>query len=81
MNKISVGYQAICEQLKLEILPHYCESYIALQGREKTLIEQHHEIHIYPRSYALRDNKDLLSISGFYKNSGILIQMHTGSYT
>lgn len=37
MNKIPVGYKAITEQLELRTLPHYRESYIAQQGRGKTI--------------------------------------------
>ncbi len=61
MNKVPIGYKAICEQLKLDTLPHYRTSYIALQGRGKTIIDQHHEIHIYPKTYALANPTDLLA--------------------
>jgi Fic family protein len=60
MNKIAVGYKAITERLNLKTLPHYRESYIALQGRGKTIIDNHHEIHIYPKTYALKNENDLL---------------------
>lgn len=60
MDTIPIGYKAICEKLKLNTLPHYRESYIALHGRGKTINNNHHEIHIYPKSYALRNEDDLL---------------------
>lgn len=60
MNKTPVGYKAIIDKLKLHTLPHYRESYIARQGRGKTIIDNHHEIHIYPKTYALKNENDLL---------------------
>lgn len=60
MNMTPVGYKAIIEKLALSTLPHYRESYIAQQGRGKIIIENHHEIHIYPKTYALKDDNDLL---------------------
>lgn len=61
MDKIPVGYKAIVEKLALRTLPHYRESYIARQGRGKTIIDNQHEIHIYPKSYALQNDNDLLT--------------------
>ncbi len=58
MNKITVGYKAISEKLDLKTLPHYRESYIALQGRGKAIIDHHPEIHIYPKAYALKNEND-----------------------
>lgn len=60
MNEIPIGYKAIVEKLKLNTLPHYRESYIAQAGRGKTIIENRHEIHIYPKTYALKNESDLL---------------------
>jgi Fic family protein len=72
MHKIAVGYQAICEQLKLATLPHYRESYIAMHGRGKTVIENNHEIHVYPKTYALKNHQDLLENLEFaIKHEGI----------
>lgn len=61
MDKIPIGYTAICEQLRLKVIPHFRESYIAKKGRGKTIIDNHHEIHIYPKSYALQNENDLLA--------------------
>lgn len=60
MNKIPVGYTAICEKLALKQLPHYRESYVAAQGRGKIIIDNHHEIHIYAKSYLPRNPDNLL---------------------
>ena len=60
MNLISVGYKALVEKLELNTLPHYRESFIAEQGRGKTIINNHHETHIYPKSYSLKNENDLL---------------------
>ena len=76
MNKIPVGYKAISEKLGLHILPHYRESYIAKQGRGKTIIDNHHEIHIYPKSYALKNENDLLENLEFaLKYDGINLEI------
>ena len=72
MNNVPVGYQAICTQLNIATLPHFCESYIAMQGRGKTIIENNHEIHIYPKTYALKNPQDLLANLEFaLKHEGI----------
>ncbi len=59
MNKMPVGYKAISEKLGLKNIPHYRESYIANHGRGKTIIDNHHEIHIYPKTYALKNENNL----------------------
>lgn len=76
MDTIPVGYKAICHQLQLLTLPHYRESYIALKGRGKTIIENGHEIHIYPKSYALNNSTDLLANLEFaLKYDGINLEI------
>lgn len=76
MNKVSVGYKAIVEKLELNTLPHYRESYIALLGRGKTIIDNYHEIHIYPKTYALKDENDLLENLEFaLKYDGINLEI------
>ena len=76
MDQIPVGYKAICEQLRLNTLSNYRESYIAKQGRGKTIIEQHREIHIYPKSYALQNEDDLLANLEFaLKYDGINLEI------
>lgn len=61
MDKTPIGYQALIEQLGLCVLPHYRASYIAGQGRGQTLVHNQREEHIYPKSYALPDENDLLA--------------------
>lgn len=76
MNKVSVGYKAIVEKLQLTTLPHYRESYIARLGRGKTIIDHHHEIHIYPKAYALKNEDDLLENLEFaLKYDGINLEI------
>lgn len=76
MNKIPIGYKAIIDKLELRTLPHYRESYIARQGRGKTIIENHHEIHIYPKTYALENENDLLEHLEFaIKYDGIHLEI------
>ncbi len=60
MDIIPIGYKAICEQLKLNVLPHYRESYIAKSGRGKVSKVGYYETHIYPKSYSLKDESNLL---------------------
>jgi len=75
-NTKPIGYQAITQILKLKVLPHYRESYIAQQGRGKTIINNHHEIHIYPKSYALKNQNDLLENLEFaLKYDGINLEI------
>lgn len=75
-TKIPIGYKAISEKLNLNVLPHYRESYIALHGRGKTIIENNHEVHIYPKSYALNDHNDLLENLEFaLKHDGINLEI------
>lgn len=61
MDKIPIGYNAICAQLRLNTLPHYRKSYVVKKGRGKVLVDNNHEIHIYPKSFALQNEKDLLA--------------------
>lgn len=76
MIKTPVGYKAICEKLALQVLPHYRDSYIAKQGRGKTLINNHHETHIYPKTYALQNEGDLLANLEFaLKYDGINLEI------
>ena len=75
-NKIPVGYQAICEELKFTTLPHFRESYITIQGRGKTEVVNNHEIHIYPKTYALQHHQDLLENLEFaLKHEGMNLQI------
>jgi hypothetical protein len=76
MNAIPVGYKAITEKLALHTLPHYRASYIARQGRGKTIIDNDNEIHIYPQSYALKNFDDLLENLAFaLKHDGINLEI------
>lgn len=72
----AVGYKAIVEKLGLETLPHYRESFIAQQGRGKTILDKYHEIHIYPKTYALKDESNLLENLEFaLKYDGINLEI------
>lgn len=80
MNKIPIGYQAIIEQLDLKVIPHFRQSYLA-QGRSQTLKENHHEIHIYPKTYALKRQDDLLENLEFaLKYEGINLEIIQSSF-
>lgn len=76
METIPIGYKAISEQLKLSTVPHYRESYIAKLGRGKTIIENHREIHVYPKHYALKNEHDLFANLEFaLKHEGINLEI------
>lgn len=75
MDKIPIGYQALVEGLGLSALPHYCVSYVALQGRGKT-ISGSCEVHIYPKTYALKDPHDWLRHLEFaLKHEGLNLEI------
>ena len=76
MDMVPIGYKAICEQLKLNVLPHYRESYIAKIGRGKTIVENHREIHIYPKIYAIESEQDIYANLEFaLKHEGINLEI------
>lgn len=80
-NNIPVGYKAIIEKLNIQTLPHYRESYIALKGRGKIIIDNNYEKHIYPKTYALKDAEDLLENLEFaLKNDGINLEIIKGLF-
>ncbi len=69
---VPVGYSALIKNLKLNVLPHYRSSYIAMSGRGKTIANTHEEIHIYPKNYAIKNFDDpLLHIEFALKHDGI----------
>lgn len=76
MSLIPVGYKAISLKLARPTLPHYRESYVTEQGRGKTTVENHREIHIYPKTYALKNENDLLENLEFaLKYDGINLEI------
>lgn len=76
MDMIPIGYKAIVDKLNLQTIPHYRESYIAFKGRGKTIIDNHHERHIYPKTYALENENDLLENLEFaLKYDGINLEI------
>lgn len=76
-----IGYKAICEMLNLSTIPHYRESYVAMHGRGKSIIDNRYETHIYPKTYALKDDKDLLSNLEFaLKHEGINLEIIKGLF-
>ncbi len=76
MSHKPVGYKLIVESLGLRTIPHYRDSYIAQQGRGKIVIENHHETHVYPKSYGLKNENDLLENLEFaLKHDGINLEI------
>lgn len=59
MEKIPVGYAAIIKQYNLSVIPHYRASYITIQGRGQIQIHDNQETHIYPKSYAIKNEKNI----------------------
>jgi Fic family protein len=52
---IAIGYQALLEQFKLSVMPHYRQSYIISQGRGYVDLKNSPEIHVFPKTYALSE--------------------------
>lgn len=76
MQKISVGYQALIDQLNLSALPHYRSSFIKTQGRLTNTHINHHEIHEYPKSYRPRNLDDPFTQLEFaLKHDGINLEI------
>ncbi len=72
MDRIPIGYKAIEEIIGYRGIPHYRESYVVLRGRGKTIIDGDHELHLYLKTYALKNEKDLLENLEFgLKHEGI----------
>jgi hypothetical protein len=46
-----VGYAALIRLFPVKILPHYRSSFVAIKGRGYAQIDDHHEKHVYSRSY------------------------------
>ncbi|MES2615184.1 MAG: Fic family protein [Bdellovibrionota bacterium] len=81
MERVPVGYKAICDKLDLSTLPNYCESYIVKQGRGKIIIEGHREIRLYPKSYALNNENDTIAHLEFaLKYEGINLEIITAFF-
>lgn len=59
MEKFPVGYAAIIEQFNLSVIPPYRLSYVTAQGRGQTQIHDHQETHIYPKNYAVKNEKNI----------------------
>ncbi len=55
-----IGYSALMTDYALKALPHYRHSYISQQGRGYADTTGHRELHVYPKSYALKDKDDPL---------------------
>lgn len=58
MSKFPVGYQALIEQFKLTCMPHYRSSYIVHRGAQKITLDNHNEIHEYPKGYEPHNPQD-----------------------
>jgi len=58
---INIGYTALVDRYDLKVIPHYRSSYLAPKGRGYTEITNHHETHVYPKSYALANPDDPLA--------------------
>lgn len=68
----AVGYKALVEMFELDPLPHYRWSFVALQGPRKTSKDNGYEVHVYPKGYSLKDEKDPLQHLEFaLKHEGV----------
>jgi hypothetical protein len=46
-----VGYSELVRRYSLDAIPHYAQSFIAVKGRRKTVIDGHRKIEIYTKKY------------------------------
>lgn len=58
MAEKAVGYQALCEMYDLSVMPHFRKSYISTSGRGHEHHDNFSEIHIYPKTYSIKDFSD-----------------------
>ncbi len=71
-----VGYQAIIEQYNFSVIPHYRKSYVASIGRGHVQINNNQEIHVYPKSYALKEPNNIFNQLEFaIKYDGINLEI------
>lgn len=71
----AIGYQALVEFYNLSVIPHYRRSYITAQ-RASIQIDNNQEIHLYQKSYALKDPKNVFSQLEFaIKYDGINLEI------
>lgn len=75
-NYIPVGYTALIERFNLSVLEHYRKSFIAPKGRGSVHIENNREIHIYQKTYALKDPENIFEQLEFaIKHDGINLEI------
>lgn len=76
MSLIPVGYNALIRQMHLKTIPHYRESFIALQGRG--YIQKNHliETHVYPKTYSPKNlNNPFEHLEFAFKYDGINLEI------
>lgn len=83
MEKIAIGYSALVEQYDLKIIPHYRASYVRMQGQGQVRAKEDHlEIHIYPKSYALKNPSDPFAQLEFaLKHDGLNLEIIKAFFT
>jgi len=76
MSMIAVGYQALINQFKLQVIPHYRQSYITPRGRGQVRIDNHQETYVYPKTYAVKDLQNPFNHLEFaLKHEGINLEI------
>lgn len=80
-NARPIGYQALVERYKLQTLPHFRSSYITIKGGKSLIKKDDHEVYIYPKGYALKNEKDpLLQLEFALKYDGINLEILKGVF-
>lgn len=75
-QNIAVGYSALINQFNLSVIAHFRESYIAPSGRSYVHIEDNREIHVYQKTYALKNPDDSFEQLEFaIKHDGINLEI------
>ena len=75
-NTRPIGYLALIELFQLKVIPHFRYSYVTPKGSRQIIKDNHYEQHIYPRSYAPRDeNNPFLQLEFAIKYDGINLEI------
>ena len=75
-NAYPLGYEALIVRYSLPTLSHFRSSYITPKGARGTSKKDDHEVHIYPKGYALKNEQDpLYQLEFSLKYDGINLEI------
>jgi hypothetical protein len=71
-----LGYRALVDLYEIEAFPHYRWSFVAAKGARETIKDNNIELHIYPKSYLIKDETNpFRHIEFALKHEGIHLQI------